>query len=132
MPHVDYADAASALAWLTKVFGLTKEFVVQGPNHTVRYAESSWGNGVVMVGTRRTQEATPIIVSLVVGSLPALERHYQTARAVGARVVEPQDSGTHGWSYVALDLEENLLVLRDLPTHCALGLPQGLSAALLS
>lgn len=100
MPHVDYADAASALAWLTKVFGLTKEFVVEGPNHTVRYAESSWGNGVVMVGTRRTQEATPIIVILVVESLPALERHYQAARAAGAR--------THGWSYVALDLEENL------------------------
>ena len=53
-PSLYYDDASAAIEWLCNAFGFTKRMVIPGPDGTVAHSELSFGPGVIMVGTART------------------------------------------------------------------------------
>ena len=50
VPTLRYQDVAAAIDWLCNVFGFEEHLVVSGEDGAVRYAELTFGDGMVMVG----------------------------------------------------------------------------------
>jgi uncharacterized glyoxalase superfamily protein PhnB len=48
-----YRDAPAAIEWLAKAFGFEKHLVVPGENGTIEHAQLTFGNGMIMLGSRR-------------------------------------------------------------------------------
>lgn len=111
-PCLTYADAPAAIDWLCRVFGFTRQLVVEGPDGAVVHAELSLGSGVVMVGSPKPERGwraprdvggAPSLVSVCV---PDPDAHLAVAVAGGARVIQSmrdEDYGARG--YMAEDLE---------------------------
>ena len=111
IPALRYRNAPAAIEWLCKAFGFDKRLVVPGADHTVLHAELSFGNGLVMVGSVRRDNANGRLIKqpgdiggetqtvyLVVTDADA---HYQRATAAGAEVVldlKDQDYGGRGYT----------------------------------
>jgi uncharacterized glyoxalase superfamily protein PhnB len=113
-PALRYRDAHAAIAWLVKAFGLTEDFVVEGPGGTIAHAQLGWrGGGMVMLGSvsdgsdGRLNVATgPSWLYLVVEDP---DEHYRRAVAAGAEIIDPvtdKDYGDRG--YTARDPEGNV------------------------
>jgi uncharacterized glyoxalase superfamily protein PhnB len=56
MPTLRYRDAAAAIEWLSKVFGLERHVVYAGPDGTIGHAELKLGGGMIMLGTTKDDE----------------------------------------------------------------------------
>jgi uncharacterized glyoxalase superfamily protein PhnB len=50
---MSYRDAASAIQWLCDTFGFEKQAVYEGKDGTVEHAQLTFGNGMIMCGTKR-------------------------------------------------------------------------------
>jgi uncharacterized glyoxalase superfamily protein PhnB len=50
VPTLRYRDVAAAIDWLCNAFGFEKHLVVGGDSGAVRYAELTFGNGMIMLG----------------------------------------------------------------------------------
>src|SRR5436190_5755588 len=50
VPTLRYRDVAAAIDWLCNAFGFEKHLVVSGDSGAVRYAELTFGNGMIMLG----------------------------------------------------------------------------------
>ena len=50
VPTLRYRDVAAAIAWLCNAFGFEPHLVVPGEDGTVRYAELTFGGGMIMLG----------------------------------------------------------------------------------
>lgn len=57
VPCLRYRDAYVAIDWLCEVFGFAQHLVVEGENGTVAHAQLSFGNGMIMLGSVRTDSA---------------------------------------------------------------------------
>ena len=109
-PILRYRDAAAAIEWLEKAFGLRRVQVHEGENGTIAHAELAYDNGIVMVSTedpeRFREHAGRGWLYVVVEDADA---HYRQAQAAGAEIVmelSDQDYGSRDYS--CLDLEGNL------------------------
>jgi uncharacterized glyoxalase superfamily protein PhnB len=54
IPCLMYRDAAAAIEWLCNTFGFEQHAVYPGENGTIMHAELSFGNGMIMCGTKKT------------------------------------------------------------------------------
>jgi uncharacterized glyoxalase superfamily protein PhnB len=108
-----YGDARAAIAFLTGTLGFTEQHVSTGDDGTVEHAELSFGDGVVMLGTRKSASDTfdtgRAVVYLAVDGADAVDAHHDRAVAAGAEVVMgPVDQPYGSREYVVRDPEGNL------------------------
>ena len=52
VPCLAYRDAAAAIPWLCEVFGFERHAVYEGPGGSIMHAELSFGNGMIMCGSK--------------------------------------------------------------------------------
>ncbi|MBT2366771.1 MULTISPECIES: VOC family protein [unclassified Streptomyces] len=113
-PTLVYTDAKAAIRQLTEAFGFTEHAVYEDEDGGVLHAELTYGNGMVMLGSRGTgsefdklmQDAGPAGVFVHVDDVDA---HHGTAVEHGAEIVMPptdQDYGAR--DYMARDVEGNI------------------------
>lgn len=57
VPCLRYRDAYAAIDWLCSVFGFERHLVVDGEDGTVAHAQLSSGNGMIMLGSVRPDDA---------------------------------------------------------------------------
>ncbi|MES2151707.1 MAG: VOC family protein [Pseudomonadota bacterium] len=84
-PSLRYNDAPKAIEWLCAVFGFEKHLIVPGENNSIRHAQLSFGNGMIMLASS------------------SVENEY------GKLVVQPEDIGgrqTQTISLVVNDADE--------------------------
>ena len=118
IPSLRYRDAAAAIEFLCEVFGFARRLVIPGPDGTIRHAQLTLGDGLVMLGSAQNRDfgrhvKTPTEVGASTQSayviVPEIDAHYEHARAAGAEIVlEIQDASYGGRLYFALDPEGNL------------------------
>jgi uncharacterized glyoxalase superfamily protein PhnB len=113
-PTLLYADAQAAIKLLTEAFGFKADAVYTGEGDTVTHAELSYGNGVVMLGSKNREgvfaqamrNAGPAGIYIVVDDVDA---HHRKAAAHGVEILMPptdQDYGSR--DYMARDTEGNV------------------------
>lgn len=119
IPTLKYEDAATAIEWLCTAFGFKKHLVVPGENDSIRHAQLTLGNGMIMLGsvgdTAFDQlQKTPGTVGGV-GTQSAyviiddVDSHCETARQAGAEIVmEPEDQHHGGRFYACRDPQGHL------------------------
>ncbi|WP_137990156.1 VOC family protein [Streptomyces vilmorinianum] len=113
-PTLTYDDAHAAIAQLTEAFGFTRTAVYEGEDGKVMHAELSYGNGMVMLGSKGTgsefdkltEKSGPVGVYVHVDDV---DEHHARAVAHGIEIVMPptdQDYGSR--DYIARDAEGNV------------------------
>lgn len=109
-PCLRYADAPSAIDWLERAFGCTRQFVVPGPDGTIAHAQLRIGAGMVMLGSRRAGSSDPLDQALDAGPqvlyvcLPEIDARHARAATAGAEIVRaPFDTDYGSRDYVARD-----------------------------
>lgn len=116
VPTLRYRDVAAAIDWLCNAFGFEKHHVVSGDSGAVRYAELTFGNGMIMLGPVEdsgldkfmtqpadTGGAETQICYLFVADAVA---HCARAKAAGAEIVlDIEDADSNGRGYSCRDLE---------------------------
>ncbi|MEU9029188.1 VOC family protein [Streptomyces sp. NPDC048383] len=113
-PTLLYRDAKAAIQQLTEAFGFTRVSVYEGDDGAVMHAELSYGNGVVMLGSKGTggvfdkamEHAGPAGVYVVVDDVDA---HHRRAVEHGLEILmEPTDQDYGSRDYMARDAEGNI------------------------
>ncbi|HET6353325.1 VOC family protein [Streptomyces sp.] len=113
-PTLRYADAKAAIKQLTEAFGFTEHAVYEDEAGAVVHAELTFGNGMVMLGSKGTGSEFD---KLMEGGGPMgafvhvddVDAHHSRAVEHGADVVMPptdQDYGAR--DYMARDIEGNV------------------------
>lgn len=113
-PTLVYADAKAAIRQLTEAFGFLEHAVYENEDGGVLHAELTYGNGMVMLGSKGTGSEFD---KLMEGGGPAgvfvhvedVDAHHGRAVEHGAEIVMPptdQDYGSR--DYMARDLEGNV------------------------
>ncbi|WP_399225026.1 VOC family protein [Streptomyces sp. TRM49041] len=113
-PTILYEDAKAAVRTLTEAFGFRQQSLYENEDGYVVHAELSYGNGVVMLGTKGGEGvfakamagAGPVGVYIVVEDVDA---HHARAVEHGVEVLMPptdQDYGSR--DYMARDAEGNV------------------------
>jgi uncharacterized glyoxalase superfamily protein PhnB len=114
-----YRDAAAAIRWLCETFGFEKHAVYEGTDGSIMHAELSFGNGMIMCGSKNdgpfgryikqpdeiggseTQSAYVIVADA--------DAIYQRAKSAGAEIVidiKTEDYGGRG--FTCRDLEGHI------------------------
>jgi uncharacterized glyoxalase superfamily protein PhnB len=112
-PCLSYRDAPAAIEWLCAAFGFEKHAVYPGPDGTIAHAELRLGNGMVMLGSPKTEAPVPERgigaddwAQTIYVALPEVDEHCARARAAGATIVrEPFDTDYGSRDYAARDPE---------------------------
>ncbi|MEV7728118.1 VOC family protein [Streptomyces sp. NPDC087917] len=113
-PTLLYRDAKAAVRQLTEAFGFTRLAVYEGDDGVVMHAELSYGNGVVMLGSKGRggqfdtvmESAGPAGVYVVVDDVDA---HHRRAAEHGVEILmEPTDQDYGSRDYMARDTEGNV------------------------
>ncbi len=113
-PTLVYRDAKAAIKLLTEAFGFSQVAVYEGENGSVMHAELSYGNGMVMLGSKGTggvfdkamEGAGPSGVYVVVDDVDA---HHRRAAEHGVEILmEPTDQDYGSRDYMARDGEGNI------------------------
>ncbi|GGT66333.1 VOC family protein [Streptomyces lateritius] len=113
-PTLAYDDAKAAIKLLTEAFGFTGTAVYEGEDGKIVHAELSYGNGMVMLGSKGTgsefdklmAKAGPVGVFVHVDDV---DEHHARAVQHGVEIVMPptnQDYGSR--DYMARDHEGNI------------------------
>ncbi|MDG4865557.1 VOC family protein [Streptomyces sp. T-3] len=113
-PTLLYADAKAAIKQLTEAFGFTEIAVYEGESGLVEHAELSYGNGMVMLGSKgrggafaaAMADAGPAGIFVHVDDVDA---HHKQAVEHGVEILMPptdQDYGAR--DYVTRDVEGNV------------------------
>ncbi|MEQ1716340.1 MAG: VOC family protein [Hyphomicrobium sp.] len=118
IPTLRYRDAAAAIEWLCNAFGFERHLVVPGENGTIAHAQLTFGNGMIMLGTIRSDEfgrltRTPNFVGGTTQSpyivVTDIDGHYARAKAAGAVIaIEIKDEDYGGRDYSCIDPEGHL------------------------
>jgi uncharacterized glyoxalase superfamily protein PhnB len=101
------------MAFLTGALGFAEQAVHTADDGTVAHAELSFGDGVVMLGTR-TDPPGPFdtgraVIYLALGSPAEVDAHHHRAVAAGARVVQELVDQPYGSrEYAVADPEDNI------------------------
>ncbi|MCX4777535.1 MULTISPECIES: VOC family protein [unclassified Streptomyces] len=113
-PTLLYTDAKAAIQLLTEAFGFTQVAAYEGEDGAVAHAELSYGNGMVMLGSKGTgglfdkamEKAGPAGVYVLVDDVDA---HHRRAVEHGVEIVmEPTDQDYGSRDYMARDAEGNV------------------------
>ncbi|MEU9013520.1 VOC family protein [Streptomyces sp. NPDC048479] len=113
-PTLVYTDAKAAIKQLTEAFGFTEHAVYEDEAGAVLHAELTFGNGMVMLGSKGTGSEFD---QLMEGGGPTgvfvhvddVDAHHSHAVEHGADIVMPptdQDYGAR--DYMARDIEGNV------------------------
>jgi len=116
---IQYRDLAAALEWLCRAFGFEKHRVVDGAKGAVQYAEVSFGDSIIMLGSARDPKFDGILTHpdeiggaetqtcyLIVEDADA---QYAKARAAGADIVlDIGDDDDGGRVFTCRDLEGHI------------------------
>ncbi|MEO2198105.1 MAG: VOC family protein [bacterium] len=126
IPSFRYKDAPTAIEWLCRAFGFTKQLVVPGEGETIAHAQLVFGHGMIMLGSANTHGggyddlvSTPAEAGTNTQSAYVIvddaDAHYAIAKASGAEMVpDIQDQDYGGRGYTCKDLEGVSLELRRL------------------
>lgn len=109
-PYLLYEDVEAALDWLSEAFGLTERMRMTGPDGKVNHAEMELADGVVMMGCPGPEYRNPAklghVTQYVYIYVDDVDRHYERAKAAGARIVaEPKDQFYGDRTYATADPE---------------------------
>src|ERR1700716_549056 len=112
-PTLRYDDPKAAIGFLTGALGLVEEQVHTADDGTVGHAELSFGDGVVMLGTRSDPpglfDTGQAVVYLVLDGAAAGDAHHAGAAAAGAEVVQALVDQPYGSrEYAVLPPEGNV------------------------
>ena len=118
VPSLRYRDAPAAIEFLCEAFGFTRRLVVPGYDGTIRHAQLTLGDGMIMLGSAQNRDFGPHVRTpeeLGGNSQSAyvivaeIDDHYRHAVAAGAEIVmEIEDMDYGGRLYSALDPEGHL------------------------
>ena len=119
VPTLRYHDVAAAIGWLCNAFGFEEHHLVHADDGRVRYAELTFGNGMIMLGSARDDEfgqwVKPPGETGGIGTQSAYvivedaDAHYSRAKASGAEIVmEVEDQDYGGRLYSCRDPEGHL------------------------
>ena len=118
VPSLRYSDAAAAIEFLCETFGFARHLVVPGPEGSIRHAQLTLGNGMIMLGSAQNRDFGPLVKTpREVGAntqsayviVPEIDAHYAHAKAAGAEIVmDIKEMDYGGRLYSALDPEGNL------------------------
>jgi uncharacterized glyoxalase superfamily protein PhnB len=108
-----YDDARAAINYLTGTLGFVEQHVFTADDGSVGHAELSFGDGVVMLGTRRgtpdTFDTGRAVVYLALDSAEQVDAHHDRAVAAGAQVVQELVDQPYGSrEYAVRDPEGNI------------------------
>jgi len=108
-PTVSYDDAHAAIAFLVDAFGAERHAVYEADDGSIRHAEVSFGNGVVMLGPAREGfPATRGGGGGIYVAVPDPDAHCARATAAGAEITrELNDTDYGSREYGAKDPEGN-------------------------
>ncbi|MFH8406361.1 VOC family protein [Streptomyces sp. NPDC018019] len=113
-PTLLYRDAQAAIKQLTEAFGFTRTAFHETEDGAVLHAELSYGNGIVMIGSKGAggafeealRDGGPVAVYAVVEDPDA---HHRRAERAGVEILTPPTDQEYGSrEYTARDLEGNL------------------------
>ena len=112
-PYLHYQNVAAALAWLEKAYGLTPRFSMPDPKGGgIMHAEMTFADGVVMMGAINPEHGAlspkdlPGVNQELYIYVDDVQRHYEHAREVGARIImQPETMFWGDRIYATLDLE---------------------------
>jgi uncharacterized glyoxalase superfamily protein PhnB len=112
-PTLRYDDPHAAITFLTGALGLVEQNVYTAEDGSVAHAELSFGDGVVMLGTRaggdRRFDTGRAVIYLVADGAGAVDAHHDRAVAAGAEVVlELTDQPYGSREFAVLDPEGNV------------------------
>ena len=120
IPTLRYRDVAAAVDWLCTAFGFERHLVVPGEDGTVRYAELTFGDGMIMLGPvqdspfdglmMQPADAGGVESQICYLFVEDAGEHCARAKAAGAEIVldikEEEDGGGRGFS--CRDLEGHI------------------------
>ena len=111
IPCLMYRDAAAAIEWLCTAFRFEKHAVYEGDGGAIMHAELSFGNGMIMCGTKKDspygrlikqpdevagcETQTPYVI------VTDADAVYERAKAAGAEIVidiKTEDYGGRGFT----------------------------------
>ena len=111
VPTIRYRDVPAAIAWLGATFGFEPHRLVKGDDGAVRYAELTFGSGMVMVGPIEEDALGRLMVQPSdIGGVETqicylfiedVQAHRDRAQAAGADIVldiEDEANGGRGYS----------------------------------
>jgi uncharacterized glyoxalase superfamily protein PhnB len=112
-PTLRYDDPRAAIAFLTSALGLVQQQMYTDDDGTVAHAELSFGDGVVLLGTRTGRsdrfDTGHAVVYLVADGADAVDAHHDRAVAAGAEVVQELVDQPYGSrEFAVLDPEGNI------------------------
>jgi PhnB protein len=109
-PYLYYENVASALAWLSRTFGLKERMRMPGLDGGIAHAEMEFADGVVMMGCPAPDYRNPKRLGGATQSLyvytDEVDKHFRRAKEAGAKIVqEPTDQFYGDRNYAAEDPE---------------------------
>jgi uncharacterized glyoxalase superfamily protein PhnB len=109
-PYLLYQDAAAAVDWLAKAFGLRPDEVLKGADGRVGHASMTFGKSLLMFGSPGPDFKGPRAIGHWTANLYVdvddVETHYARAVKAGATIIEePRDTPYGARRYGAEDLE---------------------------
>src|SRR5215831_15616785 len=111
VPTLRYRDVATAIDWLCNTLGFEEHLVVKAEDGSVRYAELTFGNGMIMLGPvdgTGHDKAEPADIGQAETYLfaPDAAAHCDRAKAAGAQILlDIDDVHSDGRGYSCRDLE---------------------------
>ncbi len=113
-PCLFYRDARAAIDWLCRAFGFLERLAVPGDDGSIRHAELSLGDGVVMVGSAKPERGwmspldLPALNQVISVYVENPDAHCAQARSAGAVILQPLKDESYGArGYLAKDPEGN-------------------------
>jgi uncharacterized glyoxalase superfamily protein PhnB len=119
IPCMSYRNAPAAIDWLCQTFGFEKKAVYPADDGTIMHAELTFGNGMIMCGTKKDTQFGKLIKQpdeiggcetqcayVIVDDADAL---YARVKAAGAEIIidiKSQDYGSRDFS--CRDLEGHI------------------------
>ena len=120
VPTLRYRDVATAIDWLCNALGFEEHLVVKAEDGSVRYAELTFGNGMIMLGpVDGTVGGTGLDEAMAQPAdtggaetylfVADASAHYDRAKAAGAQILlDIDDAHSDGRGYSCRDLEGHI------------------------
>lgn len=119
VPVLRYRDLPAALEWLCRTLGFEKHLVVTSEDGSVRLAQLSLGNAMIMLAPVRNSELDKLMVQpdevggaetqLIYFFVADIAAHYARAMAEGAEIVLDKEDKCHpNRTYACRDLEGHI------------------------
>jgi uncharacterized glyoxalase superfamily protein PhnB len=97
LPHIVYQDVASAIEWLTRVFGFVEHYHYGEP---AQGAQMHLGDAWIMLRCARKGEESPSRAGLATQSLTVfvedVDAHFERTKSAGAKIVEALNETMYG------------------------------------